>query len=230
MNVSKPKSQETLNHRTRVGQDRRQKMRMRLMESALVVFSTKGIDATVIEDVIAEAGVSRGSFYNYFRTTSELVTALGEVLAKDLINQIETHARDLDDPVEILATGLRLFLHTARAHPNFASFVWRAGLNMASVVQLLYTYLPPHISRCIERKAFRVADVASALEIMAGIILTATYAISTRSPCEADYPERMVQHALLALGVSLPEVQRLTSLSLQGLTLPADSLLVKTRY
>ena len=50
---------QTSQHRSRVGAERRHRTRVRLIESALEVFAAKGVDATVIEDVIASAGVSR---------------------------------------------------------------------------------------------------------------------------------------------------------------------------
>ena len=48
-------------HRTRVAAEKRARMRRKLVESALLVFAEKGVDASVIEDVIAVAGVSRGT-------------------------------------------------------------------------------------------------------------------------------------------------------------------------
>ena len=60
-------------HRTRVAAERRARMHRKLVESALLVFAEKGVDASVIEDVIAAADVSRGTFYNYFRTNGELL-------------------------------------------------------------------------------------------------------------------------------------------------------------
>jgi len=64
--------------RWRAGAERRQRMRLRLIESALPVFAEKGLDAASIDDVIAAAGVSRGTFYNYFRTDVELAAAVSD--------------------------------------------------------------------------------------------------------------------------------------------------------
>lgn len=226
--MNTPEASEALNHRTRVGQERRQKMRLRLIESALLVFSEKGVDVSVIDDVIALAGVSRGTFYNYFRTNSELVAAVGETLSNELVSLIESHVGELEDPVEILATGLRLFLHAAAAYPNFARFLWRAGFNIDAAGHLIYVYLPRHINRCIERGAFQVKDVPTALTVIVGIMLAAIYSQSTQ-PSEQNYPECMVKHALLALGVATTEAERLTQLPLPAISLPAESLLVKTQ-
>lgn len=228
MNTDQAAEGEVLNHRTRVGMERRQKMRMRLIESAFVVFAKKGVDVSVIDDVIAEAGVSRGTFYNYFRTNSELMAAVGETLSNEIISLIEETVGDLENPVEILATGLRLFLRTAQSYPNYASFVWRAGFNIDAAGHLIYTYLPRHIARSMERGSFQVADVSTALELIIGVMLAAIFSISTRSPTQ-DYPERMVQHALMALGVSQAEATRLASLPLPSISLSPQSMLAKTQ-
>ena len=48
-----------IDHRPRVAAERRARMRRKLVESALLVFAEKGVDASVIEDVIAAATLGR---------------------------------------------------------------------------------------------------------------------------------------------------------------------------
>ena len=54
-----PAPASTEDHRIRVGAQRREKTRLRLLENALAVFNAKGPDLAVTEDFIAAAGVSR---------------------------------------------------------------------------------------------------------------------------------------------------------------------------
>lgn len=213
-------------HRTRVGNERRKKMRLRLIESAFVVFAEKGVDVSVIDDVIAVAGVSRGTFYNYFKTNGELMAAVGETLSNEVVDLIESTVGDLENPLEILATGLRLFLHTAKRYPRFADFLWRAGFNSDAGGQLIYAYLPRHIIRSIEHGKVGVQDPAQALEVIVGITLAATFGISNRKPGD-NYPELMVKSSLQALGVAESDAEMLVSQSLPKIDLPEDSLLVK---
>ncbi len=49
-------------HRPRVAAEKRARMRRKLIENALLVFAEKGVDASVIDDVIRTANVSRGTF------------------------------------------------------------------------------------------------------------------------------------------------------------------------
>ena len=53
----------TGDHRKVVAAQRRKKMRHRLIEAAVLVFAAKPHGDVVIEDIVAEAGVARGTFY-----------------------------------------------------------------------------------------------------------------------------------------------------------------------
>lgn len=68
-------------HRTGVGLERRARMRQRLIEAAPPVFAEMGPEVAQIDDVIRLAGVSRGAFYNYFRSTNELLRAAVDALS-----------------------------------------------------------------------------------------------------------------------------------------------------
>lgn len=213
-----------IDHRTRVGIARRRKMRMRLFEAALTVCDEKGLENAVIEDVITAAGVSRGSFYNYFQTMDELLAALGTELGNELVDTVENAVEDYPDPVQRLASGLRVFLHAVLSRPRVARLLWRAGFNAVNPTHLVYAYLPRHIEEGMRQGRIVAGDVATALEISAGIALTTIYASSTREVAE-DYPEQMVRHILLALGVRKRDIARLLKCPLPAIELPAQSLL-----
>jgi AcrR family transcriptional regulator len=50
--------------------------RAALTSAAAELFASRGIDATTIDDIAARAGVSKGSFYHYFRTKAQILTAV----------------------------------------------------------------------------------------------------------------------------------------------------------
>src|SRR5947207_6365631 len=98
-------------HRVRVGAQRREKTRLRLLQSALAVFASKGLDATVIDDVIAAAEVSRGTFYNHFNTTAELLLALAVELSDEALAFIDPAVLAQSDPVKRFSMGTGLYMH-----------------------------------------------------------------------------------------------------------------------
>src|SRR4030095_10645030 len=72
-------------HRPRVAAERRERMRSRLLSSALQLVAAQGPSSTSIDDVIAAAEVSRGTFYKYFPSPEALVQELAFEVAKDLV-------------------------------------------------------------------------------------------------------------------------------------------------
>jgi len=66
------------------------KTKQYILETAMRLFSEKGLENVNIEDVVKEVGVTRGAFYHYFKSREELL----EVLCINLLNVI-THIYSL---------------------------------------------------------------------------------------------------------------------------------------
>lgn len=199
-------------------------MRARLIESALLVFAEKGVGASVIQEVIAAAGVSQGTFYNYFRTNEELLTAVTQELNDELLRLIETEVGAYADPARRIACGVRLFLHAARTYPLLARFICAAGLHVAGPSSLIYVYLPAHIEQGLAEGHFRDVTVKVALDVIAGTVLT-TIQRFTAEGQECAQPEQAVAAILRSLGVSRSKAQALVHGELVSIAVPAGSLL-----
>ena len=50
----------------------REQVRQKIIHSALQLFNRHGFDAASIDDIMAGAGMTRGGFYSYFQSKSEL--------------------------------------------------------------------------------------------------------------------------------------------------------------
>ena len=108
-----------INHRTRVGQERRAKTKSKIIEAALRVFAEKGPDAPVIDDFINAAGIARGTFYNYYKSVDELLGATSKWLGDDAVRSIEAAIGESKDPVHRLADGIRLWMKKSEADPEW---------------------------------------------------------------------------------------------------------------
>ncbi len=90
--------------RRRVGREQR---RQELIGAALKAFTATGVAATSVDDIVRAAGVAKGTFYLYFDTKDEIVTAVAERMVEGVGEQMDTVMADRDrSPVErILAVG-----------------------------------------------------------------------------------------------------------------------------
>ncbi|MGT2509351.1 TetR/AcrR family transcriptional regulator [Cupriavidus basilensis] len=215
-----------VDHRPRVAAERRERMRARLAETALAVFAQKGVGASVIQDVIAAAGVSQGTFYNYFRTNDELLNAVAEELSNELINAIEQAVSRYEDPAVRIATGVRLYLYKARAFPLFARFVVQTGLHLASPNNLIYEHVPQHLEEGFTSGRFLRMPLEVAMDLIGGQALMAIARLEAGNSAE-DYPEWVVATLLRALGLPQKDAQRIAFAPLQPITMSEDSLITR---
>ena len=192
--VRKSPARKTADHRTRVGRERRARTRQRIIVAALGVIAVQGPDAPVIDDFIKAAGVARGTFYNHFRTTDELLTATSNWLEDGLIGNIESVIGVFDDPVRRLATGIRLWLHLSRRDPVFCAFVVRSRFRGAAVERQLGLDL----GAGLRSGRLTAPSIELARDLIVGTIREAqARMMDARVP--VTYPDDMVRLILRAL-------------------------------
>ncbi len=200
-------------HRVRVGAQRREKTRLRLLASALGVFNDKGPDAAVIDDFIAAAGVSRGTFYNHFRTTGELLYALATAMSDEVLRSVDPLVVRLDDPVQRFSTGTRLYMQMALRYPLWGSFITRVGTRIAARGQLIDVYLTRDLDLALQRKVLNVDSVRVARDIVLGTIF---YGIETMltEPTRDHHPEHLMRCVLVGLGLAPDRAQAIAFMPL----------------
>lgn len=117
---------EHLDFRTRVGAEKRARMRERLMQATFDAYagSTPGT-RPVIDDVIRVAGVSRGTFYKYFESLDEILPALGQRMASEMVSTYEQIFGQIADPAVRTAGGPLLTLSRAAMEPARVAFTSR---------------------------------------------------------------------------------------------------------
>jgi TetR/AcrR family transcriptional repressor of nem operon len=68
-----------------------------LITAGQQLFVARGLAATTLEDITRAAGMSKGLFYQYFRSKDDLVRALQEQLSGELADQLRAAAAARDD-------------------------------------------------------------------------------------------------------------------------------------
>lgn len=179
-------------------------MRAKLVRGALQVFGERGIDGSVIDDLIRTAGVSRGTFYNYFRTNEELLMAVSLAISDALMRIVDPLARTEPDPAARIAAGMRLLHVVLDANPDLCAFIARGGMRILSANGLVMEYLPRDLQDGMAAGRFRIGSVELGFDLVAGPSLAAAERLR-RGPVPADYPVALARSVLLSLGV--PDVE-----------------------
>lgn len=132
--------------------------REQILDAALLVFSRKGYSATTLQDVAAEAGLTRGAVYWHFKGKAELYTALlGERFAR--ANAVFSEAlSSTSSPLEALERLLTRSLEMLEEDPEY-----RGVLSLS----LFKAELLPELAAGFEQK---VASVRHLVAVVSGLI------------------------------------------------------------
>lgn len=200
-------SSEAINHRTIVGRRRRANTETKIIRAAIEIFAERGPDAPVIDDFIKAAGIARGTFYNYFKSTDELLRATSTWLSEELMMLIDTEIRSMKDPATRFGLGIRLWIKWAQANPSWSLFiarVWNVGEYQQPVRD---------IREGIKKKIFVASDAYVAWDVIRGAIRQAMFRIG-EGDTHSAYGDAVVQMCLQALGLNSDASRKIMVLEL----------------
>jgi AcrR family transcriptional regulator len=101
---------------------RREKSLERIKSAALDLFVTKGYKETTVDEIAAQAGLSKGNIYHYFSSKHEL----GLDLLRSFSNELEQLewgiVRDAECTRDKIRMGIRLFFEWVKESPQGAQY------------------------------------------------------------------------------------------------------------
>lgn len=210
-------------HRTRVGQERRERTRAKLLAAALPVFAKHGADAAIIDSIIQQAGVARGTFYNYFRTNDELFVAVAQEVSNELIRIVDPNVLAQKDPAARVACGITLVVKLARCYPLLAEFIVRGGPAAIAAGILATDVVPRDIKAGIASGRFTVTDQRLAFDLILGPVISAFHTALTEAISER-YPHELAESVLRSLGVGRSAAHKFANLDFGEIRLSEDSI------
>ena len=84
--------------------------RAQLLGTARELFAERGYAAVGTEEIVARAGLTRGALYHHFADKKDLFRAVHEEIEEALVASIAAEMGEVEDPWELLVTGVRAFL------------------------------------------------------------------------------------------------------------------------
>ncbi|MDQ0576297.1 TetR/AcrR family transcriptional regulator [Agromyces albus] len=95
--------------------EQRERTRVAILEIAARRFAEHGYAGVALEDVVAEAGLTRGALYHHFGSKSGLFRAVVEHAQREVAHAVEVAASGVEAPLESFLAGCRAFLDASLA-------------------------------------------------------------------------------------------------------------------
>jgi AcrR family transcriptional regulator len=143
-------------------QQRSEETRARIIESAIKLFSNRGYNAASVDDICAEASISKGAFYHHFESKQALFLALLDGWLQTIDNAIEA-SKDKTAPetfMQMTEAFPYLFETAGEGLPMFLEFwlqasrdkkVWEASI---APYRRYHKYFTSLIKKGVEEGSF----------------------------------------------------------------------------
>lgn len=115
-----------------------------LIASAIRMFQKNGFQMTRVSDIVADAGVAQGTFYNYFKSKEEIFKEICydfiDKLQKKFVERTE-HMFDGDIADEVIGNVHRVVQDITRIYQdnlNVAELLFREGIGNGGIFKEIY--------------------------------------------------------------------------------------------
>lgn len=125
--------------------------RQRILDAALDLFGARGVDAVSLDEIAREVGVRKQTVLYWFPSKPDLVDAVLEQVARDLVVVIDAAVRSVDDePLERIDAVVRAVFRPAVRRPAMLGLVREVSRLHVAQADRLRARLQPLVDRCVE--------------------------------------------------------------------------------
>ena len=125
--------------------------RQRILDAALDLFGARGVDAVSLDEIAREVGVRKQTVLYWFASKDELVDAVLETVAAELVVVIDAAVRSAsDDPLERIDAVVRAVFRPAVRRPAMLGLVREMNRLPAAQADRLRRHVQPLVDRCVE--------------------------------------------------------------------------------
>jgi AcrR family transcriptional regulator len=160
--------------------------RQRILDTAIDQFGVRGVDAVSLDEIARGVGVRKQTVLYWFPSKDELVDAVLESVAGELVVVIDAAVRSAtDDPLERIDAVVRAVFRPAVRRPALLGLVREVSRLPAAQADRLRRHVQPMVGRCVEYLSLEM-DKGRLRRADPGLIAALAYATVTGIATEPE--------------------------------------------
>lgn len=195
------------------GHKKRERTRRSLVDAALRLLACKEAGEITLLEVAAQAEVSNGTIYNYFRTRDEVLEAVGITLADEFSDAISAVSEDVHSGAQRLAIGVRMFIRRAADDHPWASALLRIIHLDRAMRSRLADRVLADLRDGLREGALSFGDEGVALDLVVSCTTGAMRSV-VEGRTAPEHDVRVTEMILKALGAPPARARKIASLPL----------------
>ncbi len=198
---------------------RRARVRQRLLVAAEELIAARGVESVTIDDITDAADIAARSFYHHFDSKHDILVPLARARTNSLNRRVDQLVDEIEDPAEMMATGMRHGLRVITTDPLCRWFVQNSGLPHERLYEGLADSGMRDANRAVEAGRFAVANVEVIRLLVSGAFI-AVMSARVDGKLSDDDLDDAIEHILRLFGVDKAEARDIAHRPLRPL--PAD--------
>ncbi len=131
--------------------------RQRILDAALDLFGSRGVDAVSLDEIARDVGVRKQTVLYWFASKDELVDAVLETVAAELVVVIDAAVRSVpDDPLDRIDAVVRAVFRPAVRRPAMLGLVREVSRLPPAQADRLRHHVQPLVDRCVDYLALEM--------------------------------------------------------------------------
>ena len=184
---------------------RTQRTRAALIAAGLDLLASRPIDAIPIDEVVACAGVAKGSFFNHFEDKHEFAAAVAAEVRLALEAAVARANEGVGDPVERIAGGMAVVAAYALAQPRRALVLLRSQVPATRQTHPLNRGLSEDIAAAQAQGLLRPEAREAGVLFWLGLCQVLMINLIETRPAPAEAARRLADMLVLGLtGLGVP--------------------------
>lgn len=148
---------------------RRRRTRQALIRAGEVLLAERPVDAIAVDDIVRQAGVAKGSFFNHFEDKPALARAVATEVRLRMEQRVGVVNAGRADPGERLVRGVCAFIQYARSRPAEARAMLRSQDRPAPPDHPLNAGLRADLAAGLASGQFRAPGLEPAILVVSGV-------------------------------------------------------------
>ena len=125
--------------------------RERILDAAIDLFGARGVDAASLDEIARQVGVRKQTVLYWFPSKPDLVDAVLEAVAAELVVEIDAAVRSADDePLSRIDAVVRAVFRPAVRRPAMLGIVREVSRLDEAHADRLRVRMQPLVDRCVE--------------------------------------------------------------------------------
>ena len=194
-------------HSQAAGENKRRRTRGLLIDTAIDIFSKKGIEAASIQEITTSAGLANGTFYNHFRDKDELAGCVSEAIALEIGRHLAVEMTDLDKGAVRVAVASWAFLRIALGMSEWAQVLAADYYRRPFSDSTVFRYMRTDLEMAVRQSNLDVEIDDFLFEQLASLMIS-TLQRQLRDGHDSTLMRRMCENMLRVIGLTPSQAKR----------------------